>query len=73
MTTDIIITNWYVLTVLKGFNSDLDISHLFSNGVSPEDIAILCVNLVNLVHNLNDSNAKLVRLFKTGRTPLLKQ
>ena len=73
MTEDIRITRRYVLTANKGLKSDLDINHLLSNGVSPEEISILCVKLVSFVHTLKESNAKLVRLFKIAFTPLLNQ
>ena len=73
MTVYISITNWYVITVLKVFKIDLDISHLLINSVSPEDIAVMCVNLVILFHTLGESNAILVRLFQIVLTPFLNQ
>ena len=61
---DINITNWYVLTILKGFKSGFDKIHLLSNDVSPEVIAIIYVNIVDLVHTIGDSNARLARIFQ---------
>ena len=68
MTVDISITNRYVLTVLKGFKSNLDTSHLLRNVVIPEDIAIFCVNPVIFFHTLGEYNAKLVRLLNTAHS-----
>ena len=71
MIAEISITKRYVLTILKGFKSDLEISNILSNGVSPEDITIICVKLLSFVHTLGESNTKLVCLFQIARTPLL--
>ena len=71
MVAEISITNWYVLTVLKEFKSDPDSSHILSNGIIPEDIYILCVNILSFIHTLGKSNTKLVRLFQIARTPLI--
>ena len=73
MTADISVTNCYLLTVLKGFKRKLAIIHLLSNGVSSEDIDILCVNIVSFVNTLGESNAKLVSLFQIEHTSRLNQ
>ena len=70
---EISITNRHILTVLKGFKMNLDISHLLHNVVKTEDIAILCVNIVSFIQTLGESNAKLVRLFQIERTALINQ
>ena len=73
MTAYISVTDWYVLTILKGFKSNIDTRHLLINGISPEDISILCVNLVSLNHTLGECNKKRVLIFQIARTTLLNQ
>ena len=64
ITADISIANRHIITVLKEFKINLDISHLLRNGVRPEEIVILCVKIVSLIQNIGESNAKLECLFK---------
>ncbi len=59
----LLVTNWRRLPVKQDFEGNAKVLHFLGNGVSPEGITILLIELKGFIDGLRQFNAKLMGPF----------
>ena len=69
MTGYLPVTNWRRLPIKQDFEGNMNVLHLLGNGISPEGITILLVQLKSFFDGLRQFNAKFLGPFQITGIP----